>query len=80
MADTAIHDAGHAAPVATPAPAVGMTELVGQQKLSALGFDGGKPDGSIGPRTRRELIKFQKPRQIPATGVLDDATKAELSK
>ncbi|MBV8621787.1 MAG: peptidoglycan-binding protein [Curvibacter sp.] len=79
-----VDGAGNAAPAAAAAasaPAAGgMTVLAAQQKLSALGFDVGKPDGSMGPRTHRELAKFQKSRQIPATGELDDATKAELSK
>jgi hypothetical protein len=68
------------APAAAAAPAAGMTVLAAQQKLAALGYKMGKPDGSMGPRTRAELMKFQKSRQIPATGELDAPTQAELAK
>jgi hypothetical protein len=69
------------APGAKAAPAGGgMSVLAMQQKLNDLGFSVGKPDGSMGPRTKRELAKFQKSRQLPATGELDAATQAELSK
>jgi hypothetical protein len=64
----------------TPATAQGMSILAAQQKLNALGFNVGTPDGSIGARTKRELMKFQKSRQLQATGELDEATKAELAK
>lgn len=65
---------------AAPAAGTGMSVLAAQQKLNDLGFSVGKPDGSMGPRTKRELAKFQKSRQLPTTGELDAATQAELSK
>ena len=57
-----------------------MTLKDAQTKLNELGFNVGKPDGSMGPRTKSQLIKFQQSRKIPATGTLDEATVAELSR
>jgi len=67
---------------ATPASTTTQTMsiLAAQQKLNALGFNVGTPDGSIGARTKRELMKFQKSLQLQATGELDEVTKAELAK
>ena len=64
-------------PAATPAT---MTLQQAQAKLNELGFNVGTPDGVMGPHTRSELMRFQKSRGIPATGALDSATEAELSK
>ena len=57
-----------------------MTLKDAQAKLNELGFNVGKPDGSMGPRTKSQLIKFQQSRKIQATGTLDEATVAELSR
>lgn len=57
-----------------------MTLQEAQQKLNELGFNVGRPDGAMGPRTRSQLMQFQKSRKIPATGTLDPATIAELSR
>ena len=65
------------APAATPAT---MTLEEAQAKLNALGFNVGTPDGVMGPHTRSELMRFQRSRGIPETGVLDSATEAQLSK
>lgn len=61
-------------------PPAGMSLLEAQTKLNELGFSVGKPDGNLGPRTRSQLSRFQQSRRIPVTGVLDQATAAELSK
>ena len=57
-----------------------MTMTEAQTRLNALGFNVGKPDGNLGPRTKSQLSRFQQSRKIPVTGVLDAATIAELSK
>lgn len=51
-----------------------------QEKLNALGFDAGKPDGKMGNKTRNAISQYQKERNLQVTGRLDDATQAELSK
>jgi hypothetical protein len=57
-----------------------MTLQEAQQKLNELGFNVGRPDGAMGPKTRSQLMQFQKSRKIPATGTLDQATIGELSR
>lgn len=39
-----------------------------QETLSSLGFDSGKPDGQVGPRTRSAIRQFQRSADIPADG------------
>ena len=57
-----------------------MTVMEAQTKLNEFGFNVGKPDGNIGPRTKSQLSRFQQSRKIPVTGALDQATIEELSK
>lgn len=45
-----------------------------QHDLAALGYDVGKPDGIVGPVTRRALSRFQQQRSMVADGHLDAAT------
>lgn len=78
--DGGVNPTATARPAAAPTAGAGMTVLAAQQKLNTLGFNVGNPDGAMGARTKRELAKFQKSRQLPATGELDEATKAELAK
>ncbi len=49
-----------------------------QQKLKDAGFDPGKIDGQFGPNTSRALARFQRSRNLPATGLLDEKTGVEL--
>jgi peptidoglycan hydrolase-like protein with peptidoglycan-binding domain len=49
-----------------------------QTRLSELGFDPGPPDGDLGARTRRELVKFQSGTGLSGTGYLDAATLERL--
>lgn len=84
-ASAAVPNPGAPAPAPAPAPAAAaqpatMSVAQAQAKLNALGFPVGKPDGVIGPRTRAELMRFQKSRGLPESGQLDSATIAELSK
>lgn len=65
---------------ATTSQQQSMTVLQAQTRLNELGFNVGKPDGNLGPRTKSQLSRFQQSRKIPATGVLDQATIAELLK
>jgi peptidoglycan hydrolase-like protein with peptidoglycan-binding domain len=46
-----------------------------QQRLNALGFNVGTPDGSFGPGTKAQVIAFQTSKGItPADGVVNQAT------
>jgi membrane-bound lytic murein transglycosylase B len=45
-----------------------------QSDLAALGYDVGKPDGIVGPATRRAVSRFQQQRKMVADGHLDAAT------
>jgi uncharacterized protein YcfJ len=76
---------GAALVTAPPAPAMpvagpAMTVQQAQERLNAMGFDVGHPDGVMGPRTREQLVLFQKSRGIAETGELDAATVAEFSR
>jgi peptidoglycan hydrolase-like protein with peptidoglycan-binding domain len=51
-----------------------------QERLNALGYDVGTPDGSAGPRTAKALREFQQAQGIPVTGRVDAATTGALSR
>jgi len=75
---------GGSTPAAQPAAAVqpatlSMTLKQAQEKLNQKGYPVGAPDGMMGPKTRSELIRFQKSQGLPGTGMLDQATIAALS-
>ena len=70
---------GAAAPSQTRAGAA-MSAREAQERLNALGYDVGAPDGAVGPRTARGLRSFQKDNGIPETGRLDTATQGALSR
>ncbi|MGC9163220.1 MAG: peptidoglycan-binding domain-containing protein, partial [Thiomonas sp.] len=75
---------GGSTPAAQPAGAaqpatLSMTLKQAQEKLNEKGFPVGAADGVMGPKTRAELIRFQKSHGLPATGTLDQATIAALS-
>jgi curli biogenesis system outer membrane secretion channel CsgG len=55
-----------------------MSLFEAQERLNELGFDVGRPDGKLGPRTKSQLSRFQQSRKIPVTGALDRATINEL--
>lgn len=46
-----------------------------QQQLNAQGYDVGTPDGSFGPTTKAQVVKFQQDKKItPADGVVNQQT------
>lgn len=70
---------GGAAPSQTKAGA-SMSMRQAQERLSALGYNVGTPDGAAGPRTTKALREFQKDKGIAVTGRLDAATQDALSR
>ncbi len=49
-----------------------------QKLLEARGFDVGTPDGDFGPKTKAQVIAFQKSRNLAADGIVGAATWAAL--
>jgi peptidoglycan hydrolase-like protein with peptidoglycan-binding domain len=49
-----------------------------QEKLHEQGFDAGPINGDFGAKTQAALAQFQLSRAIPASGMLDEQTLAEL--
>ncbi|MFT4241306.1 MAG: peptidoglycan-binding domain-containing protein [Acidovorax sp.] len=70
---------GAAAPSQTKAGAT-MSAREAQERLNALGYDVGTPDGALGPRTAKALRAFQGDQGLPVTGRLDTATRDALSR
>jgi Putative peptidoglycan binding domain len=63
---------------ASQSSAVDVELQQAQQQLSHLGYDAGEADGVYGPRTRQALEAFQHMQGLPATGILDEATRQGL--
>ena len=61
------------APTVPQSPATSSVRRV-QERLKAAGFDPGAPDGTLGPKTRDALRRYQHTRGLPATGELDEPT------
>lgn len=70
---------GGAAPSQTKAGAA-MSVREAQERLNALGYNVGTPDGSAGPKTAKALREFQQAQGLPVTGRLDTATAGALSR
>ena len=51
-----------------------------QQKLNAIGYHAGKVDGVLGPQTESALRRFQRARNLDATGHIDAKTVAALER
>lgn len=49
-----------------------------QTLLNILGYDVGKPDGNVGPKTRTAISAFQLQVGLPANSLMDDALIARL--
>jgi Putative peptidoglycan binding domain len=49
-----------------------------QERLRAAGFNPGSIDGVLGPQTKEALRRYQASHGLPATGVLDEATRQVL--
>ena len=57
----------------------GADVTVLQQRLAALGYNVGTPDGTFGPGTKAAVIEFQTKKAItPADGVVNQATWSAL--
>jgi hypothetical protein len=56
-----------------------IDEITGiQARLNNLGFDCGRIDGLMGPKTKAALRQFQKWRSLPTSGEIDEKTRNEL--
>jgi curli biogenesis system outer membrane secretion channel CsgG len=67
------------APAAAPSgpPSAAVTAQA-QERLNALGFNVGKPDGTAGPRTRQAIQRFQQSKGLEVNGQLDSQTLSAL--
>lgn len=57
---------------------VNTTLKKAQQKLNKLGYNCGKADGIMGPKTRSALKRYQKAKKLKVTGTLTQRTKKKL--
>ena len=58
----------------------GLSPREAQERLNALGYQVGTPDGKLGPRSAAALRAFQGDKGLPVTGRLDAATQDALSR
>lgn len=56
----------------------GITRLLVEKKLQALGLKPGRVDGKFDEKTRRAVRKFQRTRKIPITGYVTQQTIVRL--
>ena len=56
----------------------GPLRLIVEQRLTGLGFNAGKVDGTIDAQTRKALRQYQKSRGLSVTGFVDQITLARL--
>jgi localization factor PodJL len=73
---TSLHpEEAHADPTerASEHPYSGLIKRV-QERLRALGFDAGPPNGDFGEKTQAALAQFQLSVTLPASGQLDAPT------
>gem|GEM_PF-926630 len=61
------------APTTPLSPAASRVQQA-QARLKAAGFDPGPPDGTLGPKTRDALRRYQRTKGLQATGELDAQT------
>ena len=78
---TSLHPEGahpdNAAELASPGAHADLFRQA-QEKLHAQGFDAGPVNGDFGAKTQAALAQFQRAHDLPVSGMLDDATRAEL--
>ncbi|MGC9200285.1 MAG: peptidoglycan-binding domain-containing protein [Acidobacteriaceae bacterium] len=55
-----------------------MSVIEVQKSLNDFRFYVGKPDGILGPITRKQLMRFQAAAHLPVTGKIDAATSAAI--
>lgn len=55
-----------------------ITRLLVERRLARLGLDPGEIDGAFDPATRRAIRAYQRDRQLPQTGYLDETVLASL--
>jgi putative peptidoglycan binding protein len=49
-----------------------------QKRLAALGYDPGRPDGRVGPRTKAAVRRFERDTRMRSSGRIDDRLLARL--
>ena len=73
----ATFDPAHQPTVRRGAVSAAVTIL--QNRLNALGYDVGEPDGNFGRQTRTGVLEYQVDHGLPGTGRVDQATWHALS-
>lgn len=71
-------DGGATAAASAPVDADAIRQV--QQRLNALGFQAGTPDGRMGSRTRSAVRAYQQAAGLLATGEIDPALLASLQR
>ena len=61
------------ASAALPPPSASRVQQA-QARLKAAGFDAGPPDGTLGPKTRDAIRRYQRTKGLQVTGELDTPT------
>lgn len=51
-----------------------------QKLLGELGYDAGRPDGAVGPKTRAAVRSFQRSQGLSQTGKIDQALMSQLQR
>jgi hypothetical protein len=81
-ATPAMRPVSPAAPASIPAPTSDQQRKTrtAQLILAELGYDPGRPDGTLGPRTRAAIIHFQTQAGMRPDGQVSDALLIQLSR
>ncbi len=74
--------ASPAAPTSIPGPTSDQPRKIrtAQLLLAELGYDPGRPDGTLGPETRAAIIQFQTQAGMRPDGQVSDALLIQLSR
>lgn len=57
---------------------IGVTRVLAERRLRALGFDPGEADGKLTDKTRQAIRRFQREQDLPPTGYLTQDTMVRL--